>query len=322
METAPTISSKEIAIGAGKLSDMLGGIFGGVPSSHDFEISFNPAPDGTQQNDCRDLLVSFQGGASGLKGLPIATRLQKVTDNRSGIGLLFLLSGMQGLKQRLVISRFPTDQAILAEIGEGGLDVEFLEQVFIKRLSSYKALMLEHATPASGFWKGIATDRQAGQSGEHISEYWLKDFLNADFSETPAHGTRRLAKALKDAVRANPNQEVKAEIAHASTLAPAVFTGKSLNIGQFCDHFGFSEAAKETIKNHLQKPSLYTKMFQFDAGEFKNIAPYRTVEMSNGAILTAPNEEFESVFETTVISDGEIEYKTHGRVSDQRIARK
>lgn len=63
-------------------------------------------------------------------------------------------------------------------------------------------------------------------------------------------------------------------------------------------------------------------MFQFDPAEFKNIAPYRTVEMSNGAILTAPNDEFESVFEKTVISDGAIEYKTHGHISDQRLSRK
>ncbi|MDG2535382.1 hypothetical protein P6144_17105 [Sphingomonas sp. HITSZ_GF] len=317
-----SISGKEIAGGTGKLFDMLAGIFSGEASPRDFEITFNAAPDGGQVNECRDLLVAFEASPSLASGHLIAERLQGVTDNRSGIGLLFLLAGTQGLKKRVVVSRFPTEQAVLAEVSSAGLDVEFLEQVFIKKLSSYKAVMLQHPTPKDGFWKGMATDRQAGQSGEHISDYWLKDFLNADFSETAAAGTRRLATALKQALKANPNLSVKAEIAHASSLAPAVFLGKSLTIGDFCDHFGLSNAAKETIRNQLSKPSLFGKMFQFEPNEFKNVAPFRTIEMSNGAILTAPNEDFEKVFETKEASDGVVEYTTRGRVSDQRLARK
>jgi hypothetical protein len=316
------ISGKEIAIGAGNLFDMLNEIFSGDASPRDFEISFNSAADGSQQNDCRDLFVSFENDPNEENSILIAERLRSNTDNRSGIGLLFLLSGNNGLKKRVVASRFPTDQAVLAEVGAGGLAVEFLEQVFVKRLSSYKAVLLEHASPADGFWRGFATDRQAGQSGEHISEYWLKEFLDADFSETPAAGTRRLATALKDALKANPSASVKSEIAHASTIAPAAFAGKSLSIGDFCSHFGLSKAAQDTIRNQLAKPSLFQKSFQFDPSEFKRVAPYRTVEMSNGAILTAPNDEFEKVFTATQIDDDEIEYSTKGRVSDQRLAKK
>lgn len=318
---APAIGSNEIALGAGKLMNMLESIFSGSPGSHDFEIMFTPMPDGTQDNLCRTLLVSFQESPSIATGLPVAQRLQSVTDNRSGVGLLFLLSGDQGLKKRLIASRFPTDQAVLADTSTGGLNVEFLEQVFIKRLSSYKALLLEHPTPSSGFWKGIATDRQAGQSGEHISEYWLKEFLNADFAETPAQGTRRLARALKEAVKANPSISVKTEIAHASSLAPAALAGQSLSIGGFCDHFGLSDAARDTIKGQLSKPSLFGKVFQFEPMEFKTVAPYRTVEMNTGAILTAPSESFENVFEREIVGD-DIEYRTRGRISDQRLARK
>lgn len=301
---------------------MLDDIFSGDSTARDFEVTFNPAADGTQVNDCRDLLIEFEAKPTESNGLLVAERLQSVTDNRSGIGLLFLISGTVGLKRRLVASRFPTDQAVLAEVNSGGLDVEFLEQVFIKRLSSYKAIMLQHQTPKNGFWKGLATDRQAGQSGEHISEYWLKDFLNADFSETAAAGTRRLATALKQALKLNPNLATKSEIAHASSLAPAAFAGKSLTIDSFCDHFGFSKSTKETIKNQLSKPSLFAKTFQFDPKEFKIVAPYRTVEMNNGAILTAPNEEFEEVFKSQNVSDGVVRYTTEGRVSDQRLARK
>jgi hypothetical protein len=181
--------------------------------------------------------------------------------------------------------------------------------------------MFEHPSPPSGFWKGIATDRQAGQSGEHISDYWLKEFLNADFSETPAQGTRRLATALKDALKSNTSASVKTEIAHASSLASAVFQTKALTIEDFCKHFGLSDAAKDAVKAALPKPSLFAKKFTFDAAQFKIVAPYRTVEMNTGAILTAPNDDFEKIFEQTKSGDV-VEYKTRGKISDQRLAKK
>ncbi|WRH77183.1 MAG: hypothetical protein RSE16_06900 [Sphingobium sp.] len=315
------ISSKEIAIGTNKLSVMLSDIFVDDPGPHDFAITFNHAPNGTQVNECRNLVLAFQTGPSVKTGLPIARRLQSVTDKRSGTGLFFLIVGNKGMKQRVVMSRFPTDQAIRADTSSGSLDVEFLEEVFIKRLSSYKAALFEHPSPASGFWTGTATDRQAGQSGEHISEYWLKEFLNADFSETPEQGTGRLATALKDALKTNPSASVKSEIAHASSLASAVFRGKVMSIADFCKHFGFSNAAQDAVKAALKKPSLFGKKFTFDAARFKTVAPYRTVEMNTGAILTAPNDQFENIFQQTS-TDGMVEYKTRGKISDQRLAKK
>lgn len=321
LENAPAISNKEIDIQDDKLSSMLATIFADEPGVHNFDITFNSSSNGTQVNECRSLLLAFHTNPSALSGLPIAQRLQAVTDNRSGTGLFFLLLGKHGLKKRLVISRFPTDQAILADITAGSLAVEFLEQVFVKRLSSYKAASVEHESPANGFWKGIAIDRQAGQLGEHISEYWLRDFLDADFSETSAQGTRRLATALKAALKANPNPSVKSEIAHASSLASAVFHNKPLTINDFCNHFGLSISAQNTIKKALPKPGLFSKTFTFDSNQFRKVAPFRTVEMNTGAILTAPNDEFETIFKTNV-TDGVVEYRTSGVVNDQRLAKK
>ncbi len=321
MTDAPAISYKEIILENDKLSAMLAGIFIDDPTAHDFEITFNGSQIGAQQNEFRDLILAFNSSPSIASGLPIAQRLQNVTDGRSGTGLLFLLKGNRGLKQRVLVSRFPTDQAIRADTNSGNLDIEFLPEVFIKRLSSYKAAMLEHDSPSDGFWTGIATDRQAGQSGAHISDYWLRDFLIADFSETPAQGTRRLATALKEAMKANPSLSVKSEIAHASSLASAVFNDKSLTIKTFCEHFGLSEAAKDTIKTSLPKSTLFDKKFIFDSNQFKDIAPFRTVEMNTGAILTAPNDQFEEIFETKKSGDV-IEYKTRGKINDQRLAKK
>ena len=123
----PTISQKEIAIDDKKLSVMLTGLFADDPGTHDFEITFTAAQDGMQVNACRDLMLAFQASPSVASGLPIAQRLQRATDNRSGTGLFFLLKGTHGLKQRLLMSRFPTDQAIRADTTSGSLDIEFLQ---------------------------------------------------------------------------------------------------------------------------------------------------------------------------------------------------
>ncbi|MCP5388581.1 MAG: hypothetical protein H6915_02335 [Novosphingobium sp.] len=248
---APAQISGEKLAASGKLFDLLSTIFHSTPDDRDFSVTFQPNG-GTQQNDCRDQFLAFTAKPNKTNGLAIAKRLQAVTDRRSGIGLLFLMSGQYNVKKRFLASRFPADEAILAEVSANGLDVEYLERVFIKRMTAYKALMLEHQNPSAGFWNGMATDRQAGQSGENLSNYWLKDFLTADFSETPQHGTKRLAEALKAAVKSNPRIDIKEEIAAAISLAPRVLSGNTTSIDGFCKHFGLSPDATLTIKTSLQ----------------------------------------------------------------------
>ena len=306
----------------GKLFELLRSVFVAEPSRRDFEVAFKPAPDGSQQNDCRDAMIAYAMKSSLTNGRAIAERLQGATDNRSGIGLLFLISGDHGLKRRLVVSRFPADQAILAEIDASGLDLQFLEQVFIRRMSAYKALLLEHQNPSSGFWTGIATDRQAGGAPENISHYWITDFLTADFAETPAAGTRRLAEALKNVIKGNPNLDVKNEIASAVTLAKTAFSGKQTSVNEFCTYFGFSTSTQQSIVSILPKPSLADKVFKFDSKVFRERLPYRTVEIENGAILTAPSGDFDKVFKVTPHVNNTVEYSTTGRVADQRIEKK
>lgn len=300
---------------------MLSAIFHSEADQRDFEFSFEPAPDGSQQNDCRDLFVEACLNHTLENCLAIAQRLQLNTDNRSGIGLVFIMAGDHGGTARFVVSRFPADEAILAEVEEGGLGVEYLERVFIKKMSSYKAVLLHDKNPAAEFWQGWVTDRQAGGGAENISSYWLKDFLNADFAETPQVATRRLAEALKKAIKANPNIDVKTEIASAISLAPGAMQGKQTSIAQFCDHFGFSEDSKLTIQTQLSKPSLFDKTFVFDRREFSKRLSYRTVEMDNGAILTAPSENFAKTFEVKQMDDGTFEYSTRGHIADERIAK-
>lgn len=317
---APLPSGKELAQ-AGELYDLLESIFSAAPDKRDFDITFTPAAGGVQQNACRDLLVGYQQSPTLQTGLLIAQRLQGATDNRSGMGLLFLICGTHGLLHRLVVSRFPAHEGILAQVEGGGLDVAFLKEVFIKNMSAYKALQIEHQNPLAGFWNAMATDRQAGGSAENISNYWITDFLAARFTDTSEWGTRRLAEALRKAAKVSPNLDVKSEIASAASLAAGAFAGQQTSIDAFCQHFGFSNATRETVINQLPKAALAGNVFVFSANEFKEKIPYRTVEMDNGAILSAPSGDFDAVFEVRKKADSKVEYATTGRVSDQRMVK-
>ena len=73
-----SISGKEIAISSGKLFEMLDGIFTGDSSPRDFDVTFNAAADGTQENECRNLLVEFESSPTAKTGRRIAERLQGV----------------------------------------------------------------------------------------------------------------------------------------------------------------------------------------------------------------------------------------------------
>jgi hypothetical protein len=97
--------------------------------------------DGSQQNICRDLIINYIKRQTVENGRLIAERLQSVTTKRSGLGLLFLTTGYDGENYKFLISRFRADNGILAEEDEKSLNVEFIEKVFMKKVTAYKFVL-------------------------------------------------------------------------------------------------------------------------------------------------------------------------------------
>src|SRR3990172_3534828 len=146
--------------GSGQLTRMLGGIFQAAPTECTHDISFLPNENGRQQNDCKDLLLTYLTSPTKQHGLQIAQRLQSYTTHRSGLGLLFLMVGKQRNESRMVVSRFPADVGILAEEGSNTLTVQFIERIFMKSATAYKSAVYEGASFHADFWTGRAIDKQ------------------------------------------------------------------------------------------------------------------------------------------------------------------
>ena len=122
---------------SGLLYKMLTGVFDRAPEECDIEIVFRPDENGQQKNECRDLMVAYAKQPTVPNGRLLVGRLQQVSTHRSGLGLLFLIKGKEGGNHRLVISRFPADQGVIAQENRQELSVEFIERIFMK---SAKAL--------------------------------------------------------------------------------------------------------------------------------------------------------------------------------------
>jgi len=273
-QTPPRIGGTTVRLDGGRLCTLLENIYGRSDIECDIDISFNHDSAGKQQNPCRDLLIKYLTHPTLPSGRLIAKRLQDKTDHRSGLGLLFLITGTEGRSHKIVISRFPTDIAILAEEGGQSLTVQFLERVFMKSATSYKAVMYEDTSLQAGFWFGKAVDRQIiRQRAIESAEYWIFDFLASSFRTTAAAGTRRLAVALRNAAK-KADLSAKREIVAAVTLA-AGLKGRTTSMRAFQDQFHLSPAAKEIIESQVA-PNLLNEHFRFDLDEFSSQVGYRT----------------------------------------------
>ncbi len=316
VEDPQPVSGTEVPL-EGKVYALLQGVYGADEQGHPIDISFNHAADGDARNDCRTLICNYLAAPSVASGRAIAERLGSYSTKRSGLGLLFLARGMEGMQHRIVIARFPANNGILAEQGERALTVQFLERVFMRSAFAYKAAAYQDTSLDAGFWAGRAIDRQINSSELDISQYWVNDFLASDLKTTSAGGTRRVATAMRTAARKAPDLGVKQEIVAAATLAPGI-NGQMINVDEFAERFGLSPAAKEAIVREMPHRGLINERFRFDAQEFRRQVIYRTVQLDSGAILTAESANFDDVFQREDLPDG-VRYSTIGWIVSEKL---
>ncbi len=315
----PQIGGTTVAL-KDKFFDLLNGIYSRSDDECDIDITFSLSADGKQQNPCRDLILGYLREPTLPNGRLIAERLETMTDNRSGLGLLFLIAGTEGKERKLVISRFPTDSAILADENQKTLTVEYLERVFMKSKYSYKAVSYRGHSLHGDFWSGRAIDKQINPLNGDLSNYWIADFLASEFSITSAAGTRRLAVALREAAK-KADIDVKTELAAATTLASRLSKGERLSIDEFEQRFGLSPEACAALRSELKNSKEAQERFQFDQEEFNSVIRYRSIELSNGGMLTALAGEFDKVFQHEVVNKEKkrVRYSTEGTVVDTRL---
>jgi hypothetical protein len=299
---------------------MLRGVFARAREECDIEIVFRPDDEGRQRNACRDLVVAYAETPGIPTGRLVAARLQAVSTHRSGLGLLFLLKGTEARRHQLVISRFPADQGVIAEERAQALSVEFVERVFMKSAKAYKSALYVSDSFERGFWEGRAVDRQISGPRE-LSDYWIREFLMSELRTTGPAGTKRLAVALRDAIRSTPELGVRQELIAAASLLRGQ-DGRRRSTRQLVDQLGLSDNAGRALEHEFPRADLMDEVFQFDREEFERHAPYRAVELDNGGVMIAEDSRFPDVFRREEVGEPDerrVRYITEGRVVSEQL---
>lgn len=312
----PAASGVKIPLDDGKLCSMLRDIFDGAHKHCDVQVMFTSHGD-KQENEVRDDLLALVKRPTVESALPLATRLEQSTTGVSGMGLLFVCIGKDGPHKRVVISRFPADEGVVAERSTDKLTVHFVDQVFLKSAYSYKAATYQSTGKPDELWFGHIVDRQINHGNKVVSDYWIVDFLRSELSTTAAAGTKRLANAIKAAITSTLDVAVKGQIAAAAQLAVNL-PGKAMTIARFCENFNFAPETTRAILSKVTPARLIEEKFRFDAVEFARHIAYKQVELDNGAVLTAPADRFEECFKESGRKD-ERTFTTSGHVVDERL---
>lgn len=300
-----------------KLVRMLSYLYANAPQDCHVPIKFR-ADNEDQTNPVRNELIALLDAPSVESAAPLALRLQKTTGGNSGMGLMFICLGDEDDGTRILISRFPADEGVVAERRETELTVQFVEQVFLKSAHSYKAAAFHANGRPDQLWSGHIVDRQLNHGSRSVADYWIVSFLAAEEATTPALGTKRLARTLKKALSQTDDGNAKQEITAAAQLAGGIPARRSLSIAQFCEHFHFSAATTELVLRCIDPPRLADDKFRFDPLEFAQHLAYKQVELNNGAILTAPADRFDEIYERQRRRVGET-FSTTGEIVDQKL---
>ena len=314
----PLAPGTEIAPdGDNKLVRMLNAIFRRAGEDCVVPIKFR-ADEGNQVNPVREEVLTLLAAPSVATAAPLALRLQRSTAGTSGMGLMFICIGTEPGGMRVLLSRFPADEGVVAERSDAQLTVQFVEQVFLKSAHSYKAATFVANGRADQLWNGHIVDRQLNHGSKAVADYWIVEFLVAEFLTTRAAGTKRLAVALRQAISSAGSVTVKHEIAAAAQLAPNIPEDRAMTVAGFCERFNFSEETRQAVLGSVRPARLVHDRFRFDAAEFSRHLAYKQVELDNGAILTAPADRFEQVFEKTRHRQQD-RFATTGTVVDERL---
>lgn len=297
---------------------MLAAVF--EKSDTECKVPIRFVTDGSQQNEVRDEIRALIKHPTLARGRRLAERLRDVSTGRSGLGLLFLMVGQQGAQNKVVLSRFPADEGVLAERKAGSLQVAFVERIFMKSAKSYKAATYKDKSTDSDFWKGHVVDRQISATQDQVAHYWIQEFLRSDFLTTSKAGSKRLALALKDASKTVDSIHEKQEILAAIALTRN-FYGKTVSIRDLSARLNLSLGVRTAIEAQVPNPALLTDTFVLDSEEFQHHAAYASVELDQGAMMTAPADRFDQCFSREVVDGPQERYRftTEGRIVDERL---
>jgi len=319
LESPPDVKGTMLPL-AGRLYSMLNFVYEKSDSECCIPIRFLMGADGSQNNEARNKIIEFIKNPTFENGKILAEGLRECTTQKPGLALFFIILGNDGKSIKIVLSRFPAEEGVLAEAQEDTLRVEFIERIFMKNAKSYKAALYNDESLEGGFWRGSAIDKQLDETNQQIAYYWIHGFLISDFETTSKQGTKTLAVAIRDASKKATNLEVKQQLIAFTTLSFGL-VGQNVSVSEMIERFYLSEDAKDTLLSQLPYKDLANDHFILDADEFSKHVMFTSVELDNGGILMAAPNLFDQCFHKETLNEQLhiTRFTTEGKIIDEII---
>jgi hypothetical protein len=294
LENPPSVKGSIIPLN-GNLYNMINDIFKKSDNECDIAIHFMPEENGVQNNEVRNNLIAFINDPSVDRGRSLGERLRDHTNKISGMALFFIILGKENNNIKIVLSRFPAGQGIMAEPHEDTLRVDFIERVFMKNSKYYKAALYNDSSLVGGFWKGVSIDKQVNEANHQIARYWIHGFLKSNFETTSKQGTRLFAIAIREAARKASSVREQEQLIALAILSGGL-SGQDVTINAISNRYNLSEKTKELLFSQLPYRELISEHFILDEEELSKQLVITSVELDTGAILTAPPDLFDHCF--------------------------
>lgn len=82
---------------------------------------------------------------------------------------------------------------------------------------------------------------------------------------------------------------------------------------------GLSDGYQKVVKSEF-KEGAYTQQFKLNFTELSKHIAYKTVELDNGAYLSASTGEFDKVFKRSISKkNNRVTYSTEGKIVSQKV---
>lgn len=306
----------------GDLFTFLSGIYEKSETECKIDITFDIPDDEKTENEVRANLVSMveveDSKLRDAHALWIALRLVQVTNKVNGPGLLFIMGGIFGGKSKIVISRFPADEGIMADEDNGNLTVQFVDKLFMKDRTSYKSVTFKKLSSAANARDGKAVDKQINDLRNPSSKYWIEDFLYCTLAVTPHAGSERFASALREVYNNTNDLDLKSTLAAAAKTLKN-FKGQKKTPVEFLNALIVPSEIVIAVQQKLGRHAM-TETFELNTDVFGNFFKYQSKLLHTGVMITAEVENYDDHIKEEEVGD-EVRISTRGRVVNSKVQR-
>jgi hypothetical protein len=259
----------------------------------DITLKVNQDPNAVRTCPVRDAALSVAFGdeeEADAAAHFLGTHLSKAMDERSPECLFLLAAYAEKVskKSRVAFWIFPQDEAFRFTPGQEENDIELLTEIFSRTSALRKMALFEGKNIATNFIQGKVLDYQTGRADD-VAGFWIRRFLEAVLSITPAGGTKVLTDALKRASDADLNPAENQQV-HSAAMAIHTMPQTHWSLEEVANNF-LSGKAREVFLGTAENEATRTSTFELDRAALERGLSFRNFRLPGDVWVSAPLDQ-------------------------------